>query len=118
MRYYFCACPACTWKGNKPHRDGQCPVCGNALEIQIRERRHSADLASKVVLSGLSTDRKFKAPLPDFSMLKDYRFSEAEVQALLKAGESIRSRIGDTVSKLNLADKPLKSWLAIFHDEN
>jgi hypothetical protein len=90
---YFCTCAACTWKGNKPHRDGQCPVCGNALDFQIRRRRHSADLTSKVILSGLSSDQKIKPSLPDFSVLKDYKISGQELKDLLNAGESIRERL-------------------------
>jgi hypothetical protein len=112
MKFYFCACVACTWKGNKPHRDGQCPVCGNALKIQIRARRYSPDLASKLVLSGLSTDQKPKPPLPDLSILKDYRISEHELRGLLKTGETIRNRMIESVSRLTLSDKPLK-WMAL-----
>ncbi|MCI0653459.1 MAG: hypothetical protein L0Y38_08950 [Methylococcaceae bacterium] len=112
MKFYVCACAACTWKGNKPHRDGQCPVCGNALDIQIRERRLSSDLTSKVILSGLSSDQKIQPPLPDLSILKDYKISGQELQGLLTAGESIRARLVESISKMHSSSQVLKPGAA------
>lgn len=102
LKYYFCACPACSWKGKKPHWDGQCPVCGNALEIQIRERRHSSDLSCKVILSGLSTDPKVGPLRPDFSILSDRKIFGESLKNLLKAGESIRASLAGSIARLGL----------------
>ena len=118
MKFYFCACPFCTWKGNKPHRDGQCPVCGNALDIQFRERRHSPDLASKVILSGLSSDQKVKPPLLDFSNLKVYTFYGKELKGLLGKGESIRDGFVESASKIHLSKKALNKLAMRFRDKD
>ena len=107
MKFYVCACASCTWKGNQPHRDGQCPVCGNALDIQVRKRSHSPDLATKVILSGLSTDQKVKPPLPNLSFLKTYKISEQEVKRWIEAGETARNRLVESVSKMRLSNKAL-----------
>lgn len=118
MNFYFCACAACTWKGKKPHRDGQCPVCGHSLEIQIRERRYSPDLASKVVLSGLSSDQKIKAPLPDLSILNRYKFSEQDLNGLFQSVGAIRAYISDSVSKIRLSNDSLKVLVMRLLDED
>ena len=107
MKYYLCSCLVCTWKGSKPHRDGQCPVCGNALEIQIRKRRHGADLSTKVVLSGLSVDSKIRPNLPDLS-----RFTEAKVSAttwedLVEAGDAIREKVSVVLGQSRLVNRAL-----------
>ena len=107
MKFYLCVCAVCTWKGNKPHRDGQCPVCGNALEIQIRKRRHGADLSTKVVLSGLSVDPKIRPNLPGFSRFTEPKNSGVDSESLVEAGDAIREKLSGLLGQSRLVNRAL-----------
>lgn len=44
------------------HIDGQCPVCGHALEIKIFGHRAEPESSSKLRISGLSAKQKKRRP--------------------------------------------------------
>ncbi len=116
MKFYLCCCAVCTWKGNKPHRDGQCPVCGNALDIQIRERRLASSPATKLVLSGLSTDPKIMPSWFGLSILKDYKISGKALSILLRAGRPIGDSLIESVLKIRFSNYALHRLAIRFRD--
>lgn len=99
MDLNFCRCSVCTWKGSTPHRDGQCPVCGNAVEIRIRLPVEQ-DLSKRNVLSGLKTDSKQKPYFPGLNVVGNYRITERELKVLLDAGKAIRKGLTNSLAKL------------------
>jgi hypothetical protein len=99
MDLNFCRCSVCTWKGSTPHRDGQCSVCGNAVEIRIRLPVEQ-DLSKRNVLSGFKTDSQQKPYFPGFNVVGNYRVPEREMKVLLDAGKAIRKGLTNSLAKL------------------
>jgi hypothetical protein len=116
MKFYLCRCAVCTWNGNKPHRDGQCPVCGNALEVQIRKRRHASSPATKLILSGLSTDPKVTPSLSGLPFVKDYKIPKQALKILLNSGKPIRDRVIESLAKVRSPEHPLQRLAVRFRN--
>jgi len=104
MNIYICSCFNCSWKGNKLHRDGQCPVCGHGLDIRMRKRRFSSDLSTKVNVSGLSTDDKLSDAL--FNRFKP---SEDDLKELANARRRVAETLGKSIPKVLESSNVLKA---------
>ncbi len=100
MNIYICSCFNCSWKGNKPHRDGQCPVCGNGLDIQVRKRRFSSDLSTKVNVSGLSTDEKLSSNWGELSLFNRFKPSQDDLKELADAKQTVAETLGKAFPKV------------------
>ena len=117
MKIYFCSCAYCRWKGNKPHRDGQCPVCGQGLKIQIRERRCSADLSPKVCVSGLSTDSKLTPPVANLSLLGRFKISDRDLEELRAMTTSVKQTLGSSLDRIRQSSKAIRLLELRFHGD-
>lgn len=110
MKFYLCVCAVCTWKGNKPHRDGQCPVCGNALDLPVGKPRSGSDPGCKVVLSGLSVDSKNKMNFSARSGLSEYRISGSQRDHPIEADDA-HDQVPETHAKTAEVNR---GWAGIF----
>jgi len=109
VKVYFCSCFNCSWKGNKPHRDGQCPVCGHGLDIQVRKRRFSSDLSPRVNVSGLSTDDKLSAHWADFSLFNRFKPSDEDLNELTEAKQTVAETLEKSIPKVLESANVLKA---------
>ncbi len=109
MNIYICSCFNCSWKGNKPHRDGQCPVCGHGLDIQVRKRRFSSDLSPKVNVSGLSTDDKLSTRWPELALFNRFKPSQDELKELANAKQNLAEALGKSIPKVLESSNVLKA---------
>ncbi len=109
MKLYFCSCFNCSWKGNKPHKDGQCPVCGQGLDIQVRKRRVSSDLSSRVKVSGLSTDDKLTTHWFEFSLFSRFKPSEDDLKELAEAKQTVAESLEKSIPKVLESANVLKA---------